>query len=83
MTPATDRLYQAVVAKTVTHEGDSRVAAHIAHCVAKATPMGDLISKDKRGSPRKIDAAVAAIVAYDRAAWHLSRNRKRTRPFAA
>ena len=33
--------------------------------------MGDLVSKDKRGSPRKIDAAVAAIVAYDRAAWHL------------
>ncbi|MBX9641687.1 MAG: phage terminase family protein, partial [Mycobacteriaceae bacterium] len=70
MAPATDRLYQAVLTKTVTHDGDSRLAAHIAHCVAKPTPMGDLVSKDKRGSPRKIDAAVAAIVAFDRAAHH-------------
>jgi len=33
------------------------------------------VAKDKRGSPRKIDAAVAAIVAYDRAAWHAARRR--------
>lgn len=83
MAPATDRLYQAVVTKAVTHDGDPRMAAHVAHCVAKATPMGDLVSKDKRGSPRKIDAAVAAIVAYDRAAWHQQRNRKRVRSFAS
>lgn len=83
MAPATDRLYQAVVTNTVTHDGDSRLAAHVAHCVAKRTPMGDLVSKDKRGSPRKIDAAVAAIVAYDRAAWHQQRSRKRVRSFAS
>lgn len=84
MAPATDRLYQAVVTKAVTHDGDGRLAAHIAHCVAKRTPMGDLVAKDKRGSPRKIDAAVAAIVAYDRAAWHLTKNSKRrVRSFAS
>lgn len=84
MAPATDRLYQAVVTKTVSHDGDSRLAAHVAHCVAKRTPMGDLVSKDKRGSPRKIDAAVAAIVAYDRAAHHGQRtHRKRARSFAS
>ncbi len=82
MAPATDRLYQAVTTKTVTHDGDGRLAAHIAHCVAKRTPQGDLVSKDKRGSPRKIDAAVAAIVAYDRAAFHQQRSRKRIRSFA-
>lgn len=81
MAPATDRLYQAVATKAVTHEDDPRLAAHFAHCVAKRTPMGDLVSKDKRGSPRKIDAAVAAIVAFDRAAWHQTRNRKRVRSF--
>lgn len=69
MAPATDRLYQAVAAGTVTHDGDHQFAAHIAHCVAKRTPLGDLVSKDKRGSPRKIDLAVAAIVALDRAAY--------------
>ena len=83
MAPATDRLYQALATKAVTHDGDSRLAAHIAHCIAKRTPMGDLVSKDKRGSPRKIDAAVAAIVAFDRAAWHQTRNRKRVRSFAS
>jgi phage terminase large subunit-like protein len=83
MAPATDRLYQAVATKAVTHDGDARLAAHIAHCIAKRTPMGDLVSKDKRGSPRKIDAAVAAIVAFDRAAWHSSKNRKRVRSFAS
>lgn len=83
MAPATDRLYQAVATKAVTHDGDSRMAAHVAHCVAKSTPMGDLVSKDKRGSPRKIDAAVAAIVAFDRAAFHQQKNRKRVRSFAS
>lgn len=83
MAPATDRLYQACVTTTVTHDGDPRMAAHIAHCIAKRTPQGDLVSKDKRGSPRKIDAAVAAIVAFDRAAFHQVRNRKRVRSFAS
>lgn len=83
MARATDRLYQAVMTKTVTHDGDERLSSHIEHCVAKRTPMGDLVSKDKKGSPRKIDAAVAAIVAYDRAAWHSTKTtRKRTVSFA-
>lgn len=83
MAPATDRLYQACVTNAVTHDGDPRMAAHIAHCVAKRTPQGDLVSKDKKSSPRKIDAAVAAIVAFDRAAWHTTRNRKRSWSFVS
>lgn len=82
MAPATDRLYQAVQMRTATHDGDPRLASHVSHCVAKSTPMGDLVSKDKRGSPRKIDAAVAAIVAFDRAAWQSQRKTKRIRSFA-
>lgn len=76
MAPATDRLYQAVATKTVTHDGNADLAAHIEHCVAKRTPMGDLVSKDKRTSKNKIDAAVAAIVAFDRAAWHANKTTK-------
>jgi phage terminase large subunit-like protein len=81
MAPATDRLYQAVVTEQVTHDGDPRLAAHVAHAVAKRTPMGDLVSKEKRHSPRKIDAAVAAIVALDRAAWHSRKTRRRAASF--
>ncbi|CAG7845782.1 hypothetical protein USB125703_02057 [Pseudoclavibacter triregionum] len=77
MAPATDRLYQAVMTQELTHDGNATLSAHIAHCVAKSTPMGDLVTKDKRGSPRKIDAAVAAIVAFDRAAWHSNQKSKR------
>lgn len=83
MAPATDRFYQAVMDRTVTHDGDTNLAAHVAHCIAKRTPMGDLVSKDKRGSPRKIDAAVAAILALDRAAWHTNNKpRRKVRSFA-
>lgn len=70
MGPATDRLYQAVMTQAVTHDGDPRLAAHVEHCIAKPTPQGHVVTKDKRGSPRKIDAAVAAITAFDRAAFH-------------
>lgn len=70
MAPATDRMYQAVVNKQLTHDGNESMANHFSHAVAKSTTLGDLIVKDKRNSPRKIDAAVAAIVALDRSAFH-------------
>jgi phage terminase large subunit-like protein len=76
MAPATDRLYAAVQQQQVTHSGDERLAAHVAHCVAKSTPLGDLVIKSDQKSPKKIDAAVCAIVAFDRAAWH--RNNRKT-----
>lgn len=82
MGPATDRLYQAVVTDQITHDGDSRLASHIAHCVPKATAHGDLVAKDKKNSPRKIDAAVAAIIAVERAAHHTNKaGRRRAHSF--
>lgn len=72
MAPATDRLYAAVMDRGMTHDGDTQLAEHISNAVPKSTAMGDLIHKDKKSSGRKIDAAVAAIVAHDRAAWHLA-----------
>ena len=79
MAPATDRFYAAVVDERLTHDGDAVLAEHVGNCVAKSTALGDLVAKDRRGSSRKIDAAVAAIVAYDRAAWHLANPPKRRR----
>lgn len=70
MGPATDRLYAAVMDGTMTHNGDRVLAQHVAQTVATQTAVGAIVSKDKRNSPRKIDAAVASIVAFDRAAWH-------------
>lgn len=82
MAPATDRFYAAVMDETLTHDGTEELQTHIGNCVPKATTMGDLITKDRRNSSRKIDLAVAAIVAYDRAAWHLANPPKRRRVVA-
>ena len=79
MAPATDRVYAAVMTGDLSHDGDEILSNHIQNAVAKSTAMGDLISKDKRNSNNKIDSAVAAIVAYDRAAWHLANPPKRRR----
>lgn len=82
MAPATDRVYAAVTTGELSHDGDETLSEHIQNAVAKSTAMGDLISKDKRNSNKKIDSAVAAIVAYDRAAWHLANPPKRRRVVA-
>lgn len=73
MAPATDRLYQLVMDGEIAHDGDERMNRHFDHAVARNTNLGDLISKDKKGSAKKIDSAVAAIVAVDRAAHHTNR----------
>lgn len=82
MAPATDRFYSAVMDETLTFDGDQALVEHINNCVPKSTSMGDLVHKDKRNSTRKIDLAVAAIVAFDRAAWHLANPPKRRRVVA-
>ncbi len=82
MAPATDRTYAAITTGELSHDGDAVLAEHMQNAVAKSTAMGDLISKDKRNSNKKIDSAVAAIVAYDRAAWHLANPPKRRRVVA-
>ena len=79
MAPATDRMYAAISEGRITHDGNDILAAHMGNAVAKPTPMGDLVAKDKRGSKHKIDACVAGIVAHDRAAWHRANPRKRRR----
>ena len=79
MAPATDRLYAAVMSQRVTHDGHEDLSRHIGNAQAKRTPMGDLVTKNKRGGTRKIDAAVGAIVAHDRAVWHYRNPPKRRR----
>lgn len=73
MAPATDRFYQAVMERRISHDGSPRLAAHISNAVATPSPQGDVISKDKRNSKRKIDLAVAAIVAVDRSAFYVAK----------
>lgn len=71
MVPATQRFYEAVVNRTLTHSGDERLARHVGHCVIKNDSRGSRLAKDTKNSPRKIDLAVAAVMALDRAAQPL------------
>jgi phage terminase large subunit-like protein len=68
MTPATQRFYEAVVNRTITQSGDPRLARHLANTMLKVDARGSRLAKEHRNSNRKIDLAVAAVMALDRAA---------------
>ena len=65
MVPATQKFFEGVVNQSFTHDGDERLARHIANCVTKQSSRGVMVAK--ASSRRKVDAAVASIFGYDRA----------------
>ncbi|PJN22413.1 hypothetical protein CG736_28280 [Kitasatospora sp. CB02891] len=67
MIPATTRFYESVMNRTLTHSGDPRLARHLANCVIRTDSRGSRLSKDAKHSPRKIDLAVSAVMALERA----------------
>jgi phage terminase large subunit-like protein len=68
MGPATARFYQLVVDHELTHDGDSRLARHVANAILREDSRGARLAKETKDSPRGIDAAVAAVMAAHRAA---------------
>ena len=72
MAPACNRFYAAVTEGKLTRDPSDVLARHLGNAVTKQTPQGTVIVKDSKSSPRKIDAAVAAVIAHDRAVWHLT-----------
>ena len=60
-TAAAERMRIDIAAREVTHDGDSRLARHVANAVVAPNRWGVSISKESRESPRKIDLAVCAI----------------------
>jgi phage terminase large subunit-like protein len=65
MSPACQAFERAVIAGQLTHDGDERLAKHISNCVVKVDSRGPRITKDYKDSSRKIDIAVAAVIAHD------------------
>lgn len=74
MGPATQRFYELVTLKQIKHDGDPRLARHIGNAQLKTDTRGNRLAKDAKGSPRKIDLAVAAVMAADRAGWWLTQD---------
>lgn len=68
MAPATARMYQAATNHGLTHDGDPRLARHVANAMCKAGPRGSWVTKESKWSSRKVDLVVAAVMAFDRAA---------------
>jgi phage terminase large subunit-like protein len=67
MVPACAKFYDAVVSKKLTHDGNPLLTRHLMNAVVKTDRLGPRIVKEHRASPRKIDAAVASIIGFDRA----------------
>jgi phage terminase large subunit-like protein len=67
LAPATASFYEATLNKALTHDGHPELARHISHAVIKQDPRGVRITKESKKSPRRIDLAMAAIMAFDRA----------------
>lgn len=67
MVPACAKFYDAVVSGKLTHDGNALLTRHLQNAVVKTDRIGPRIVKEHRGSPRKIDAAVASIIGFDRA----------------
>jgi phage terminase large subunit-like protein len=68
MGPATARAYQLIVDGVLTHDGDPRLARHMANAILKADSRGARLAKEHKDSPRRIDAAVCVVMAVHRAA---------------
>lgn len=67
MIPAAQRFYEAVTTGSMRHSGDPRLARHVGNTTVRANGH---LSKEHKDSGRKIDAAVAAVMAYERAMFH-------------
>jgi phage terminase large subunit-like protein len=67
MSPATSRLHEAVTNHAVTHSGDPRLARHMGNAVLRTSARGAQLAKEHKHSRRRIDLAVAAVMAHDRA----------------
>jgi phage terminase large subunit-like protein len=70
MGKATQGFYEAVMDRSLTHDGDPRLARHVANAVPKPTSRGMArIVKETPDSVRRIDGAVTAVFTLDRAKW--------------
>jgi phage terminase large subunit-like protein len=65
MVEAVERFHTATVTGQLLHDGDRVLAWHVGNCLRKETPQGYILRKDKPKSKNKIDAAIAAILAYE------------------
>ena len=67
MVTACAKFFDYVTDERMTHDGNPLLARHLSNAVTKSDALGVRIVKENRNSSRRIDAAVAAVIALDRA----------------
>lgn len=67
MTPATQRFTDMINQRQLTHDGNPSLARHVSNAVLKNDARGMRIYKETKSSPKKIDLAVASVMAVERA----------------
>jgi phage terminase large subunit-like protein len=67
MVPACAKFFDAVVENKLIHDGNPLLTRHLSNAAVKIDNLGPRIVKENRNSNRRIDAAVAAVIAFDRA----------------
>lgn len=76
MIPATKRFFDAVMDAEVRHDNDARLARHLNNCRIKTDRFGTRVVKESKNSPLKIDLAICAVVALDRAKQYKEAQRR-------
>lgn len=67
MIPATQKVFEAVTEGRLVHDGNPVLSRHVDNCVIKIDHRGQRVTKESSTSRKKIDSAIAFIIAYDRA----------------
>jgi phage terminase large subunit-like protein len=75
MGPATQKFFERVRDKTIVQDGDPRLTRHLNNATTKTDARGTRIVKDAANSPRKIDLAVAAVMATSRVDYYMTADR--------
>lgn len=75
MGPATQKFFERVRDQTIIHDNDPRLIRHLGNATTKTDARGTRIVKDAPNSPRKIDLAVAAVMATARVDHYLIADR--------
>lgn len=69
MVPATQSFYEAVINQGMTQDGDPRLSRHVGNTMVKTDARGTRLTKDPATPYKKIDLAVAGVMAHARALW--------------
>lgn len=67
MVAACQKVFDMVLDKQLVHDGNGTLTRHLENAVVKNDHLGPRIVKESRSSPRRIDGAVAMVIAVDRA----------------